>query len=99
MEVFLLQSCVSAEMIGLLYGANGAEFTSFLLSNAADSPGMFVQAHPAECLLHGETGGRAKDGDEQREMHSVRDNKQAAYARPFCDGSVNPCRHLRTESA
>lgn len=41
-EVFLLQSCVSAEMIGLLYGANGAEFTTFLLSNAANSSGMFV---------------------------------------------------------
>lgn len=54
-------------MIGLLYGANGAEFTSFLLSNAADSPGMFVQAHPTECLLHRETGGRAKDGDKQRD--------------------------------
>lgn len=54
-------------MIGLLYGANGAEFTSFLLSHAADSPGMFVQAHPTECLLHGETGGQAKDGDKQRD--------------------------------
>lgn len=54
-------------MIGLLYGANRAEFTSFLLSNAADSPGMFVQAHPTECLLHKETAGGAKDGDERRD--------------------------------
>lgn len=59
-EVFLLQSCVSTEIIGLLYGASGAEFTSFPLSIAADSPGMFAQAHPTECLLHRKLAARPK---------------------------------------
>lgn len=51
---------------------------------------MFVQAHPAECLLRLEVAAEPKM-ETSGGMRSVRDNKQTPRARALCGGSVDPC--------